>query len=362
MDCQRLLRDRLKGWANWRRTMCAVLLLSLAAAVLHALATSGKAGDDDETESTVNAPSRVSVQDGMTVLRLDEAARQNVGIEIARPETAPPLQIVIAYGSILDAGHLTQLRNSYLSAKMQVQTAEAKLAVARAAFERAKTLNATSQAVSLAVLQSAEGDFEVNQATLAAAQSSLATTAASAEQTWGSVLGKGLIDGAPLIENLIVRHIYLVKVTLPPGVTVAKPPATASAEFEGQKEAQLDFISLATATDPKIQGPSYFYSVPAESGLLPGMNVVVPVPTEAIEDGFVVPQSAVIWLEGKAWLYLRNGADTFVRREIAVDTPAPDGGYMVRGLPPDARIVVRGAQMLLSEEFRAQVTAPGDQD
>ena len=28
---------------------------------------------------------------------------------------------------------------------------------------------------------------------------------------------------------------------------------------------------------------------------------------------------------------------------------------MVPGLPPDAQIVVRGAQMLLSEEFRAQV-------
>ncbi|MBO0756545.1 MAG: hypothetical protein J2P54_11830 [Bradyrhizobiaceae bacterium] len=362
MNCQRLLHDGLKGWANWRRMVCALLLLALVGGVLHAVATSSKAEDEDATERTVNAQSRVSVQDGMTVLTLDEAARQNAGIEAARPETTPPLQTVMAYGSILDAGPLTQLRNSYLTAKMQVQTAEAKLTVARAAFERAKTLNTMSQAVSLAVLQNAEGDFEVNQATLAQAQSSLATSAASAEQTWGSVLGKGLIDGAPLVEGLIARRNYLVKVTLPPGATVAKPPATVSAEFEGQKEAQLDFISLATATDPKIQGVSYFYSVPAESELLPGMNVVVPMPTQAIEDGFVVPQSAVIWLQGKAWLYFRSGTDTFVRREIAADTPAPDGGYIVRGLPRDARIVVRGAQMLLSEEFRAQVTTLGDQD
>lgn len=362
MDCQRLLHDGLQRWANWRRMVCAVFLLTFALGVLYAIATSSKAKDDDQAESTVSVLSRVSVQDGMTVLTLDEAARQNDGIETAHPEPAPPLQTVIAYGSILDAGQLTQLRNTYLSAKMLVQTAEAKLTVARAAFERAKTLNTTSQAVSLAVLQSAEGDFEVNQATLAAAQSSLATSAASAEQAWGSVLGKALIEGAPLVENLIVRRNFLVKVTLPPGATVAKPPATASVEFEGQKEAQLDFISLATATDPKIQGASYFYSVPAESGLLPGMNVAVPMPKEAIEDGFVVPQSAVIWLEGKAWVYLGKGADTFVRREIAADTPAPDGGYIVRGLLSDARIVVRGAQMLLSEEFRAQVTAPGDQD
>jgi hypothetical protein len=92
------------------------------------------------------------------------------------------------------------------------------------------------------------------------------------------------------------------------------------------------------------------------------MNLAVPVSIEAIGDGFLVPQSAVIWLQGKAWLYLRRDTDTFVRREIAADVPAPDSGYIVRGLPPDAKIVVRGAQMLLSEEFRAQVTAMGDQD
>jgi len=342
--------------------VCAVLLLALVVGVLHAIATTSKAKDEDEAESTGNVPSRVSVQEGTTFLTLDGAARQNAGIETARPGAAPPLQTVIAYGSILDAGSLTQLRNSYLSAKMQVQTAQAKLTVARAAFERAKTLNTMSQAVSLAMLQSAEGDFEVNQATLAAAESSLATSAASAEQIWGSVLGRALIEGAPLVESLIARRNYLVKVTLPPGATVAKPPTAASAEFYGRNEPQLDFISLATTTDPKIQGASYFYSVPAESGLLPGMNVAVPVPTEVIGDGFVVPQSAVIWLQGKAWVYLRRDTDTFARREIAADAPAPDGGYIVRGLPSDARIVVRGAQMLLSEEFRAQVTAMGDQD
>ena len=38
---------------------------------------------------------------------------------------------------------------------------------------------------------------------------------------------------------------------------------------------------------------------------------------------------------------------------------AAAGGYLVRGIPDDAEVVVKGAQMLLSEEFRAQTRAGG---
>jgi hypothetical protein len=73
-----------------------------------------------------------------------------------------------------------------------------------------------------------------------------------------------------------------------------------------------------------------------------------------------VPESAVVWLQGKAWVYLRTGPETFVRREVTPDLAGPDGGYIVSGLAADTQVAVRGAQMLLSEEFRAQVR--GDQD
>ena len=49
------------------------------------------------------------------------------------------------------------------------------------------------------------------------------------------------------------------------------------------------------------------------------------------------------------------GEQTFARREIATEAPAPDGGYFVKGLPNPAEVVVQGAQLLLSEEFRSQI-------
>lgn len=352
--------------ATRRRIVAAALFLLVLgggrAALVPALVARSMAGDEDEGESTVKAPSRISVQNGVTVLTLDATTRQNGGIETAHPTPPPAVGSVRGYGTVLDAEPLTEFGNRYLDAKVQVQTAEAKLAVSRAAFERAKTLYKDQRNMSAAQLQSAEGAFQVDQTALVAAQSRLTTVAASAQQAWGPVLGKALVDGAPLVKRLVQRREYLVKVTLPPGVTVVQPPETAVARLSDGGEARLQFVSLATTADPRLQAIGYFYSAAAGPGILPGLNIAVLLPVPMVERGVVVPEAAVVWLQGKAWIYLSTGPNTFVRREIAPDHPGPEGGYVVTGLPPDARIAVRGAQMLLSEEFRAQVQSAGEED
>jgi hypothetical protein len=52
---------------------------------------------------------------------------------------------------------------------------------------------------------------------------------------------------------------------------------------------------------------------------------------------------------------------TFSRIQIAPELPAPGGGYIVKDLPADTEIVSAGAQLLLSEEFRAQIQVGEDQ-
>lgn len=99
----------------------------------------------------------------------------------------------------------------------------------------------------------------------------------------------------------------------------------------------------------------------------PGTSVEVCLPAGLERSGVIVPESAVVWSEGKAWIYLqqprepaREAADAdqtgapgqapFVRREIPTDLPVPHG-WFVSGLPPETRVVVSGAQLLLSAEF-----------
>jgi len=344
---------------DWRRITAAVLIaLALGGGLgllLPGLLAPAKPEDEGKAESRVAAPSRLTLKNGVATLTLSAADQRNGGIETARPSLPSTPESVVGYGTVLDAAPLAELNNRYLEAETQVQTATAKQAVSRAAFERAKILNKDQQNISTAQLQGAEGSFEVDKAALAAAQSRLRSVAASARQGWGGVLGAALVDRTPMIAALIERSEYLVRVTLSPGATIAAPPETATARLHGGSEIALAFVSPATTTDPRLQGSSYLYHAAADSALLPGMNLEVRLPGEAVEHGAVVPEAAVVWLQGKAWVYLRTDPTTFVRRDIAPDRAAPDGGYVVTGLPPEAEIVVRGAQMLLSEEFRAQV-------
>jgi hypothetical protein len=342
-----------------RRAVFAVLIVLAFGAglgsVLAVLLAPGKAENEDKVESTLGPPSRVTVKNGVAILTLSAADQQNSGIETSRPSPSPAQDSVIGYGTVLDAAPLTELSNRYREAESQVQTATARLAVSRGAFERATLLYKDRQNISAAQLQGAEGSFAMDKAALDATRSRLTSVAASARQAWGNVLGAALIDRTPLLTRLIERADYLVRVSLPPGAAVATPPETATARLNGASELQLTFVSPATTIDPRVQGISYLYRAAAEATLLPGLNLEVVLPVESIERGVVVPESAVVWLQGQAWIYQRTDPNTFARREIAPDHPGPDGGYIVTGLPEGAEIVVRGAQMLLSEEFRAQV-------
>ena len=345
--------------ARWRRIAVAVLLVLAFAggvgSIFHALVGQTKADDDDDGESVANPPTRVAIKNGMTILTLSAADLQNAGIECAPLSQAPAEDAIRGFATVLDPAALSQLNSQYVDAEAQVKSAEARLAISQAAFERAKLLYKDQQNISIAQLQSAQSGFEGDTAALAAARARLASVASNVQQNWGSAIGAALANHTPLVTALIERHEYLVKVTLPPGVVIATPPQTAAATLNSSVKIQLSYVSLATLSDPKLQGISYLYTAPAQDGLLPGLNLEASLAAKSTAAGWVVPNSAVIWLEGQAWVYVRSDVRTFIRRSISPDRPAADDGYIVTDLPPNAEVAVHGAQMLLSEEFRAQV-------
>jgi hypothetical protein len=313
-----------------------------------------------ERERPVKPPMRVSTENGMATVKVDDATLQRSGIETAKLNVARYMAQIRAYGMVLDLARLTDLSNSYTNAEAQLHTIEAKLTASRPAFERAKKLYDNDRSVSLQLLQAAEAALRADEAAERAAESQLRTLRATAYQEWGSVLGKSLIERSELITRLIERQDFLVQVTLPPGVVIQEPPAMAAIDRGTNLRAPITFISRATRADPRIQCLSFFYIVPGESGVLPGMNVLAFLPSRTAIDGVTVPAEAVIWWQDRAWIYHRIGPETFARNQIATELPAPGGGYIVKDLPGDTEIVSAGAQLLLSEEFRAQIQVGED--
>ncbi len=153
-----------------------------------------------------------------------------------------------------------------------------------------------------------------------------------------------------------------MQVTLPPGESLPQAPQTAFAEVPPQSaRVSLRLVSLATRTDPRIQGQSFYYLVSGDSGLLPGMSVMTFLPTGRAVTGVLVPEDALVHAEGGTWVSRPRGRHLCPPPGAGRRADVADG-FVVADLPEEGEIVLSGAQALLSEEIRSRVRVVGDDD
>ncbi len=314
-----------------------------------------------EREQPIKAATRVALVNGENVVSLDGAARTSGGVGLAPLQTIEHRPQISAYGVVVDLGELTDLRNTIANAGAQLAKAAAARDVARKEYERAKGLFDANQNVAEKTVQSTEGAWHTEEANVLAAQAALDAARATAQQRWGRIIAGWLAAGGAEFDRLRRQDELLVQVTLAPSQAGIAAPAEASVLPAGGKLITAKLVSPASRTDPKIQGRSFFYLLPAAgTNLLPGMNVVTLLSTGEPEPGVLVPGSAVVWLQGKAWAYAQVQPDKFARRAVSTEQPARDGWVQPKEFSKGEPFVIRGPQVLLSEEFRAQISV-GDE-
>ncbi len=325
-----------------------------------------EAAVEAERSEPIKPPLRVTLPPrGEPIVTIDDDAQRAIGLETIVPRPAPYQDQIRAFGTVLDLANLTTLNTNYVEAVSQLRTAKAKLAASRPAYERARDLYAKNFG-NLVQVQATEAALVGDKAAVEAAESKVRTLAATAVQEWGPVIGHALVNGAGLVNRLIERQEFLLQITVPPGRAI-DPPPKATVEVPGSaRRPEVRYISPATRTDPKIQGLSFFYAAGANTGMLPGMNARAFLVSGKPVEGYVIPPSAIVWWAGRPWVYAKIADDQFSRREIPTDMPVGRGGEFVvpvSAFPePEQPIVLKGAQMLLSEEFRSQIQVEGDDD
>ena len=328
----------------------------LAAVVLGTIAQVRKApadqDDGEQNQQAARRPNWLSVQNGETVLTLDAATRSRAQITVVSIEAVSGRQEFTAPAVVLAAQDLVSLRNARLTARTRIEKAEANLAVSRREYERLKTLYQDSQNASEKALQAAEGMFKSDRAEAQAAHEDLELQAAAARQTWGDVVANWVRDGVPELDRIFNQSELLIQVTLAAASNI-------SLEIPGGKPASAHLISPYPHVDPRVQGPSFLYEARALPGLAPGVNLVAHVPAGPRARGVLIPESAVLWWQGRAWIYQRLSPDHFARRAIPMDRPFDNGYFVAKGFRPGDQIVLKGADWLLSEEFRYQAQPEG---
>ncbi len=335
-------------------TIVGILGGAAAVALLLAFGAARGAADEDDNVPPASAPPRVAVVNGETVVTLDAATLARSGIAAEALAAQRHQEETAAYGVVLDLTELAQARGSLVVAQATAAKARAALVASRAEFERVRALHAAGRNASDKALEEADARARSDEADARAAEAALEAQAAAARQRWGTVVAGWLERGSPALDALLAQRERLVQVTAPPGAAPDPAPAAATVRADGAAvEARL--VSPAPRTDPRIQGASFYYAAPAASGLLPGAAVAAFLPIGEARTGVVVPAAAVVWWQGRAWVYVEERPGRFVRRVVATGAPVAGGLFVTGGVVAGDRVVVRGAQMLLSEEGRGAV-------
>jgi hypothetical protein len=336
------------------------------------------------------AEGRKSVRQDRTVIGLDLDTQKKSGITLAALRAVSHREERRAYGiacdlqglvslrrSLIDLRrNLIDLRNALAAAEARLEKTRVTLEVSSRQYERLKALYEDDRNVSEKSLQAGEGVWQSDRADARAARASLQAAEGglqtaeeasqalkdAARQQWGDTLADWIWENPPAFGKLLRRENVLLQITLPSGFSM-EPAEIAWVQTPAGTRARAHFLSPSPRTDPRIQGMSFFYLDPAEAGILTGMNVVAYLPAGPEVSGFVIPYSAVVWRQGKAWVYLRINAEHFERRQISTENPVPEGYFVRKGFKSGNQIVVRGAQLLLSIEFFPRTQGGGeDQD
>jgi hypothetical protein len=339
-----------------------VVLIGVSAFLIWAFLAGRKdIAKEQQGERPVNAPSSVSIGDEKTAVTLDMPSQTKSGIAVEPLKTDLRQKEFKAYGRVMEVSGLTGLYNSYVAQKAMVKKTEAGLNASYREYERLKALHENGQNVSDKALEAAEAVWRSSKADAEAARGALHTIDLTIVQQWGPVIARWMGENSPSFNRLLQQQDVLIQITPLEDKHLGRAPGTALIQASDGNLSSGSLISPSPHADPRIQKAGFFYIIPIRPDLLPGMNIIAWLPTGPERHGVIVPDSAVVWWQGKAWVYMQSDDTHFVRREIAVDTPAPGGWFVAHGWRGGERVVVKGAALLFSQEFqpKPQPGSPG---
>jgi hypothetical protein len=319
-----------------------------------------------EQEEEIESPSRVAEVKGINVVTLPLATQQNSGIQTAKLASTTFQGEIKSFGHVVSIDRLIEAKAQYIQLQSNIQLARAGSTQKIQQYQRLKTLNEDDKNVSDLAVQESLAAVNADKKTISAAALQLKNLQTTVELQWGKELAKIAFNNnlSPHLAGLLNKNNVLVQVSLP--LNTVSPIKNSTIKItpltETFKPVIAVYVSPATNSDTNGFGNTFYYSAPANL-LRIGMRVNVEVDPIIGDEtkGIIIPSNAVVWYAGKPWAYFkqatnivadsRNSENEFVRKPISTDTEI-DAGWFNQGVDADSEVVISGAQLLLSEEFK----------
>ncbi|HEX8949642.1 MAG TPA: hypothetical protein VF790_11805 [Dissulfurispiraceae bacterium] len=335
--------------------IAAVLIcVAAAAAVLFAVSGGKNEGDGGEGKN------RAKPQPAGYTVTISEEAQETGGITTIALKPGLYRQQVTAYGEVLTPDGLGAAYRNYIAATSGVEKMKALRGASAQEYARLKVLNENGKNISDRVLQAAAAQLSADRAEETAALGALRSIRDTIRINWGPVVADWIFRDKPPLREIIEGKDVLVRLAISPAASLKGIPGRVSIRPPAGGRVPARFVSRAPSAGPRIQGMSLIYiAAPRSGALVPGMNVTAQIPAPGTQSGFFIPVSAVVWLQDKAWVYVKKSNTGFSRVAVPASNPM-DKGYFVPGVfSAGDQVVVKGAQALLSEESAPKAAGAG---
>lgn len=334
-----------------------------------------KQAEDEVIEGPTLVKDGVGANAGISMVTLPIATQHNSGIKTSPLQATNHNSTLEAFGTVISLYGLIELRSKYAAALGELGVMRANASNNLSEYQRLKTLNADDKNVSDASLASAASKTKGDLALMGASEANMNNLRDAMRSQWGEVLTNIAIQkpsNMPLLDN----STMLIQLALPLEAQEPKPNSQIQLINNVTNDASLTatFLSLAPSADSTLAGKTYFYTASSNT-LRVGLRLRALISSNASNNtalnhskpasGVIVPNSAVVWYGGKAWVYIKlNSASTsFIRKpvntEIETSTEAGQGWFNPNNsateLAANNEVVTSGAQLLLSEELKSQI-------
>lgn len=306
--------------------------------------------------TAVAPPVRVVTRNGTAVVALDPLTQAQNGIRVDMLPIKNYHPRTEAYGIVMDIQPLLDLRIRIIAAKESLEGARARESASRKEYERLERLARKDGNVSRKAMEAGEALWKSGQARRTGARDTLVRLQGMARIEWGKVLGGWAATGDPgALADLLDGRKVLLLVTIPPEVAMKAPPPRIFVQSGGAgPETDARLVSAAPRTDPLVQGATYFYRM-ASGEVRIGMRLSVGIPSPGgTLRGVFLPDSAVVWYAGRPWAYIAMDAGHFRRQGLA-GADRFQKRWFATGFGIHPRVVVEGAQLLLSQELQPEL-------
>lgn len=311
-------------------------------------------------EEEIETPMLVSNKEGITVIRVNTATQVQSDIKTSPLMASTHQANISTYGSVISIDGLIDLRTRYLAAKSEIEVLRATLIQNKSELARLQILNQDNKNVSDKAVAMADSNVKADEARIAAADSTAKNLTDSMRQQWGESLTKQATqaNASALLQNLIAGKEVLIQTTLP--FDAVEPRENSSIMIAPtaapSHTIRAYYISRAPFSNVTIQGKTYFYRA-VSTELRAGMQInAINATSNKSVSGVTVPNEAIVWYAGKPWVYRKTAKEQFSRLPINTDIEVENGWFYQGNLKEKDEVVTSGAQLLLSEEFKSQIT------